>query len=708
MQLMEYFDDQVVKDLEFDLIRIMLHDHCLGDTARMRAAELTPMRDKSFIAKALEETHEFQRIRTEGHSFPALDYQELEKEIRMLKVRDSVLQESGFIKIRDASSLVNRMVYFFDQNEEEFPRLWSLFEKVHFTEEIIEAVDAVFDERGKVRDDASSELTKIRQEMASVRRKINRNFNKILKELTDKGWLADTREGFISDRRVLAVQSTHKRKIGGAAMGTSKTGNVTYIEPASNVPLNHEFEMLLDDERREIRRILMSLTRNIRAHLELITAYQRLLTELDFIHARTKLSLQMDGEMPGWGDEQEIDLIHAYHPILLLTNRANGQETFPQSLRLDKFNRMLVISGPNAGGKSITLKMVGLLQLMLQSGLLIPVDPNSKLSFFNAVLTDIGDNQSIENQLSTYSYRLKRMKHFLDVANRRSLLLLDEFGTGSDPELGGALAEVFFEELYKRKSFGVITTHYANIKLKAAQLQNALNGSMLFDKHTLQPLYKLDIGQPGSSFTFEVAEINGIAKELIEDAKSRLDDRKVKMDKLIADLQTDKSELSKLTQRALKAENEALKAKDSYERQLAKYKERLESQQEIAEKHNDQLNRGRKLSQFIDRFKTANIKGKKKPDNKGLMDDVIKYLTVEKTRIEEAKIAEELKRKAEEKRQPKKPKPNQERIKVGSTVRLIKGGKQRGTVLAIDETKVTVAFGNFKTIVELTNLAFVR
>ncbi|WP_306643257.1 endonuclease MutS2 [Sanyastnella coralliicola] len=705
---MDHFDEQVVKDLEFDLIRIMLHDHCINETAQLRAAELTPLKDKKSIIKALEETREFQILRTEGHSFPGIDYTEMHREIKMLKIRDSVLEETAFTFIRDASDLVNRMIYFFDTKEEEFPRLWALYDSVYYTKDIIEPIDQVFDNRGKIRDDASSGLQKIRQEMTSVRRKINRNFNKVLKDLTDKGFLSDTREGFISDRRVLAVQSTHKRKIPGAAMGTSKTGNVTYIEPSSNVPLNHEFEMLLDDERREIRKILMELTRNVRRFLPLIEAYNELLIELDFINARTKLALDMDAHLPGVSDEQEIELIKAYHPVLLLSNKEAGIETHPQSLRLDRFSRMLVISGPNAGGKSITLKMCGLLQLMLQSGLLIPADPNSKMSIFHSVLTDIGDNQSIENQLSTYSYRLNRMKHFLNVTNRRTLLLLDEFGTGSDPELGGALAEVFFESLYQRKCFGVITTHYANIKLKAAQLKNAMNGSMLFDKETLNPIFKLDIGQPGSSFTFEVAEINGIDKELIEDAKSRLDDRKVKMDKLIADLQTEKSEYNKLTMRTLKAETDAKKAKQRFEDKLRKYEERLAAQQEIIDKNNDLLNRGRKLNQFVDRFKTANIKGKKKPDNRALLEDVTKYLTVEKSRIEEAHRAAELKRKAEEKKNPKKPKPHQENIKVGSTVRLIKGGKKRGTVLEINGSKVTVAFGNFKTIVELTNLAFVK
>jgi DNA mismatch repair protein MutS2 len=705
MQEMQHFDDHVIRDLEFDLVRIMLHDFCIGDTARLRTVDLTPMCEKKYVVQALHEANELKRIRTEEHGFPALEFKEMVGEIRTLRVADAVLPEESFKVLVDASLLVNAMLVFFDKREEDFPYLVAHYTHVYYTTEITEAIHQVFDVRGKVRDDASPELYKIRQDMASVRRKINRNFAKVLKEFGDKGWLADTREGFVSDRRVLAIMSTHKRKVSGATLGSSKTGTITFVEPEANVPLSYELESLRDDEQREIFRILKALTNKIRKFLPLIEGWQALLTEIDFINARTRLALEMNASMPGVSDEQEIDLIRAFHPILLLSNDKQGIKTHPQSLRLDKFSRMLVISGPNAGGKSVTLKTVGLLQVMFQSGLLIPADPSSQMSIFHTVLTDIGDNQSIENQLSTYSYRLRRMRHFLEVANRRSLLLLDEFGTGSDPDLGGALAEVFFEELYKRKSFGVITTHYANIKLKAAELQNAINGCMLFDKDSLAPLYKLDLGQPGSSFTFEVAEINGISPTLIEAAKNRLDTNKVKLDALIADLQKEKSNFGTLNDRALKAELEAQKAKHRFESQQAKLEEKIQSQQTLIESNNLNLNRGKRLSAYIDRYDLK----PKSASNKELLEDIRKYLAVEKTRIEAAKKAEELRIKAEAKKSPKKKiKPNQELIVVGSTVRLNAGGKQRGKVLEIDGERVVVAFGVFKTKVELAQLVFIQ
>jgi DNA mismatch repair protein MutS2 len=324
------------------------------------------------------------------------------------------------------------------------------------------------------------------------------------------------------------------------------------------------------------------------------------------------------------------------------------------------------------------------------------------MSFFQAILTDIGDHQSIENQLSTYSYRLRRMKHFLEVSNRRSLLLLDEFGTGSDPELGGAMAEVFFEELYNRKSFGVITTHYANIKLKAAELRNAINGSMLFDRESLEPLFRLSIGQPGSSFTFEVAEKNGIPLELINAAKSRLDSNKVRMDELLSSLQKEKTDLEKNRDSLIIAEKAANEAKKDFEKRKTQFDERLKSQQELIEKNNKFLNKGKRMDAFIEDFKT-------KGDNKKLLQEVLKYLSMEKSKIEEVLKAEKLKQKAAVKSGKKPPKPfaGQDQIKIGSMVKLLKG-RQVGTVLEMDGKKVIVAFGVFKTKVELTELQFVK
>ena len=698
---MQYFDSNVVRDLEFDILREMLHDYCVGPSAQLRMVELTPIREYAPLKIELLKLDEFSRIRREGISFPAIDFEELENEIKMLQLKDSVLPEESFARLHKSTVLCNEIRNAFFGMEEALPTLFELVGEIEVTEDIKKAIDKVFDAKWKVRDEASEDLRRIRGEIANVRRQIAKNFAKVLKDYAGKGFLGDTGEAYINDRRVLAIYSTHKRKVPGMAMGQSKTGALSYIEPEINIPLNFELESLFDDERREIRKILQQLTHEIRVHLPLIKVYQKVLTELDFIQAKNRLAAELDAHLPLLSDEPVIDLKNAFHPLLFLSNKKAGKKTLPQTLKMDKFSRMLVISGPNAGGKSITMKTIGLLQIMLQSGLLVPVDPRSTMSFFHSVLTDIGDNQSIENQLSTYSYRLKRMKHFLEVANRRSLVLLDEFGTGSDPDLGGALAEVFFEELYNRKSFGVITTHYGNIKLKAAQLRNAVNGCMLFNTETLEPTYKLSVGQPGSSFTFEVAEINGIPRELIEAAKSKLSESKVLMDAMLASLQEEKTKFEDLASQAKIAAETASGTISDFEKKKLRYEEKLQKQSETIERNNKYLSHGKKTAQFIESY---NLKSK----NKELLEEIKKYIVLEKTKIEEERMQKSIERKISQKKQVKEKKSvSIEKIVVGSLVRL-QQTKQTGRVMEIIDDEAIVAFGVFKTKVEKRKLEFIQ
>lgn len=699
---MNHFDEQAIRDLEFDTLRNLLQSYCVQPHAAGRMRKLEPMRNFDDLKIALQQTREFQTLRSEGIAFPAIDFEELYAEIGLLAIRDSVLQEDGFHKLYQASVLVNSMLKAFEGMEEVFPNLFNLFHEVTYHEGLIKSIDKVFNAKWQVKDDASPDLARIRGEIAIVRRTIARNFAKVMKDYQGKGFLGDTGEAYLNDRKVLAVYSTHKRKIPGLVISSSKTGSLTYIEPEVNIQYNFELESLQDDERVEIRKILLQLTNGIRHELPLIKAYNKLLTELDFIQAKSRLALELDALLPEIvEDETVVDLKNAFHPILLLNNRKQNKVTFPQTLLMDKFHRMLVISGPNAGGKSITMKTIGLLQVMLQSGLMVPVAEGSKMSFFTAVLTDIGDNQSIENQLSTYSYRLKRMKYFLDVAGRRSLVLLDEFGTGSDPDLGGALAEVFFEELYNKKCFGVITTHYGNIKLKAAQLKNAVNGCMLFNAETLEPTYRLSIGQPGSSFTFEVAQINGISKKLIDAAKSKLSHQKVLMDELLSSLQEEKTRFEALSENARQA---AVLASDTiidFDKKKEKLEERLAKQQETIERNNKYLNQGRRMAQFIEAY---NLRAK----NKELLDEVKKYIAIEKTKIDEERRTKSLKKKVEKSRGEEQQKQrHKEAIKVGSLVRL-QNTKQTGTVLSIEANQATVAIGVFKTKVDVSKLEWIK
>jgi DNA mismatch repair protein MutS2 len=707
---MSGFDQQTVHDLEFQEIRNWLINFAIGSSAKNRLENLAPSNDFDAIEIELMRLNEFKQIRTIGESFPALDFEELQTELKLLPVSNAVLPQEGFVRITHASELVNSILVFFDKRSQDYPYLFKLLKSVYFTRELIESIEKIFDRRGNIKDDASPELATIRQKINRIRNQINKNFEKELRKFLKEGFLGETKEAFVNERRVLTVQSTHKRKIGGAVVGSSKTGSLTFIEPAINVPLNNELELLLDDERKEIFRILQDLTREIAHHLPLIEAYQTLLVELDFIHAKTKLAIELQANLPGIVRSTRIELIDAFHPILWRNNKANGKTTLPQTLTLDANNRMLVISGPNAGGKSITLKTIGLLQIMLQSGLLIPVHENSKLCFFQQILTDIGDNQSIENELSTYSYRLKRMKHFLLVANKRTLLLLDEFGTGSDPELGGALAEVFFEELYQKKSYAVITTHYATIKLLADRLVNAVNGCMLFNTANLAPLYRFSMGQPGSSFTFEVAQMNGISLDLIEKAKGKLDGERINMDKLLSELNKEKMRLQRMNHEHEKAKKNAQEAEQVFLEKKDKFEERLKTQQDFIERNNVFLNSGKKMKTFIDRYVTIT---RKKDPNKQLFEDVRKYLLVEKSKIEESKRKLELMSAATQPiKKVKKPIPQvdtyqRDKIVVGSTVKMIET-KQNGTVEEINRHLITVTFGFMRLKVEREKLMWVK
>ena len=710
---MDSFDEQTIKDLEFSTIREWLVEFTIGETAKNRLKNLTPSNRFTEIKEELSKLNEFLAIRSEGENFPTLDFEELLPEIKLLPIQNAVLSQDGFSRLTRASHIVNSIIYFFDKREKEYPLLTNVIKNAYYTTEIIDAIEKVFDRKGSVKDDASPFLFEIRQQIKVVKNQINKNFDRELRKLSKENVLGDTREAFVNERRVLTIMSTHKRKVAGTVVGSSKTGSLTFIEPLSNVTLNNEYELLADDERKEIYRILQVLTREIAHLLPLINEYQNILTEFDFINSKTKLALELNCCLPSIdNDEMKIELINVVHPILWKNNKISGKKTLSQYLYMDKFSRMLVISGPNAGGKSITLKTIGLLQLMLQAGLLVPVDPNSKMCFFQQVLTDIGDNQSIENELSTYSYRLKRMNHFLKVSNRRTLLLLDEFGTGSDPDLGGALAEVFFENLYNRTSFGVITTHYANIKLKADQLKNAINGCMLFDTETLEPLYKFSLGQPGSSFTFEVAQINGIPIELIEDAKTRLDERKVSMDRLLSELQKEKTYLERLNNEHIEAQELAQKAKNEYLEKKERFEEKLKNQQETIEINNKFITSGKKLKQFIDRFQTKN---RKKDANKPLIDEVTKYISLEKSKIEEITRTEKLKADANIKKPINKLKKGQierdefqhSKIKIGSTVKLI-STKQNGTVEEINGEILTIIFGFMRMKVEKEKLMWVN
>ena len=698
---MRYFNEQLVTDLEFQEIRNVLSSFAKQPTAAAALLELSPYGNFDLWKWTLEITHELKTLLQNEIAIPALDFKEFGEELKLLRVKDAVLAEESFAKILQGIRIIGLLKNIPEEIRFSVPRLNELIQSCEYTDEIEIEILKIFDAKWLVRDEASHELSVIRQEIVSTRREISKNFMRVMKDCQGKGFLGDTGESYLLDRRVLSVLSAYKRKVPGNVLGTSKTGVLTYIEPGVNTLLNSQLEMLFGDERAEIRKILQRLTRYLSGHAVMLKSVLDTLLQLDNIQARVRLAILLNAQKVQFVSEPTVKLSKAFHPLLLLKNAERGKKTIPQSLELNAQQRMMVISGPNAGGKSITLKTVGLIQLMWECALLVPADESSVLSRFDCILTDIGDNQSIENQLSTYSYRLKRMKFFLDSANRRSLILLDEFGTGSDPELGGALAEVFFEELYARKSFGVITTHFSPIKIKASQLRNAVNGCMLFNTETLEPTYILSVGEPGSSFTFEVAKMNGIPEDLLDRAKKKLSKQKIEMDGLLSDLQRQKSELEQGISEANKREVSARKEEQSFQSKLEKLQDKLDKQHVTSERNNKYIILGKKADQLVEKF---NLRAK----NKDVLEELKKFVAVEKTTRDEARKKKKVQTESKVKTE-KKEKVIQDRKKMipGATVRLEKT-QQVGEILEVIGETATVAFGVFKTKVELGKLLLIR
>ncbi|KRO86308.1 MAG: DNA mismatch repair protein MutS, partial [Cryomorphaceae bacterium BACL29 MAG-121220-bin8] len=484
---------------------------------------------------------------------------------------------------------------------------------------IINEINSVIDKFGLIKDNASIDLLEIRKGINTTKSKIRQSFSSALNSYNASGYLDEIKESTIDNRRVLAVKAMHRRKVKGQIMGSSKTGIIVYIEPQETLVQSRKLQDFLYDEDQEIKRILKELTSFLRPYISLLKNYQSYLAKIDVIYSKAKYANEINGIKPNLSRDKVIFLKNAFHPLLYCNNKSLGIKTYPQTIELNKGNRIIVISGPNAGGKSITLKTIGLLQLMIQSGILIPVHQSSEISVFQNIVSDIGDNQSIENQLSTYSYRLKNMNNFLRKCNSETLFLIDEFGTGSDPELGGALAEIFLEVFYERESFGVITTHYSNLKLLADELPNMSNANMQFNDKTLEPTFNLIVGQAGSSFTFEVAQKNGIPYSIINRAKKKIERGKVRFDATIAKLQKQRLELDKTTNSLKDEESKFRKENEKLDITNDKIKSKLINYQELFDSNQRMIIAGNKLNEIAQRYFNDNKK-------RNLVSEVLKLV----------------------------------------------------------------------------------
>ena len=715
---MSYLPKKTLEDLEFFEVTEQIADFAITPMGKASCTALEPLMEQEAMLKELHIVSEYLASFDNDNRIPNHGFEDLSPALQLLKIENSVLEIIAFRNIAAASQTVNTLLLFFNKFKSYYPSLHLLKGEMVVNKEIKKEIDNVIDRFGEIRDNASESLLNLRKQIQSIKGKIAQSFNKALSHCQNLDYLDDIRESVIENKRVLAVKAMYRRKVKGGIMGSSKTGSIVFIEPEATLNFSRELQNLVFEEYEEIKKILSQLSDYLRPQFDLIEHYQSYLIHIDTVFSRARYAQTINGLLPIFSDKQELELINAYHPLLYRSNQLENKKTYPQDIHLRPESRIVVISGPNAGGKSITLKTVGLLQLMLQSGILIPVHEKSRVSWFGSIITDIGDNQSIENHLSTYSYRLKNMKGFLKKCDDNTLFLIDEFGTGSDPELGGALAEVILEDFYERKSFGLITTHYANLKLLADELPAMLNANMQFDDKTLEPVFKLILGEAGSSFTFEVAQKNGIPFSLINRAKKKIERGKVRFDATIAKMQKERHQMAKtgksLKEKENKFENESQRLKILNE----KLKSKLVNYQELFDHNQRMIVLGNKLNDLAERFFQNN---KKRP----LIADLLRLVESEnakrkrktpaqakKNREVKKEVAIEVNQKLvsirKEKKKNKatvttsKPKPAVD-LKVGDKVRIV-DGKSVGSIDSIEKQKAIVNYGLFTTQVSLDQL----
>lgn len=713
-------NQNTLHDIEFNDVLKQISNFCETDLGNKAILKIRPLANNTNLLKELHYTNEYLSSFENENTIPNHYFDDINTEIKCLKIEDYVLEANSFKKIRSISITSNELIKFINKFQTYYPKLNGLCSLVNTNDQIKLLIDEILDKYGEVRDNASPELHSIRKLINALRSQINQSFSSALTYYNNLNFLDDIRESVLDNKRVLAVKAMNRRKVRGTVLGHSKTGSIVFIEPETTHKITRELENSEVKEKEEILKILKKLTSKIAVYTFDLVSYQDLLIKIDTIFAKSKYAATINGIKPLINNNKNYFLKDAFHPLLLTKNQDEGKKTFPQTIHLSESNRIIVISGPNAGGKSITLKTIGLLQIMLQSGILIPVHEKSDICLFDNILTDIGDNQSIENHLSTYSYRLKQMNYFLKKCKANTLFLIDEFGTGSDPELGGALAETFLEEFYERNAYGIITTHYTNLKLLANELPHITNANMRFDEKKLVPEYKLVLGEAGSSFTFEVAQKNGIPFSLINKAKKKVERGKVRFDKTITKLQKERTKLEKTQQSLRKNEIKKIAETDKFEAINLKIQKKLESYQELYDYNQRLIHLGKKIDQISNTF----FQDKKK---KSLITDFLKIVAIENSKrkkitkkeqkIEEQKsnaINKEVTKKVEKIRTTKKhtvlnkiEKSNPKvKLKVGDRVRLI-DSKSVGTIDQIEKNKAIVNYGIFTTNVSLDKLELI-
>ncbi len=705
-----HISESQIQELEFQEIRTLLGTYALSEVANQRLENLLPIPEK-FLVVELKKVKEFLLSFDGLHPIPLRTYPILGDVIKNVSIEGYTLELSSIVGIRGMVEVIKDLHTFFKKNGEVFPALARENAKVEYQDEILSLINGIIDKDGEIKNKATPELESIREAIKLNKKQIQTGFSRVLGALTGTEFLDEIRESIVDDERVLAVKSAYKKKVPGRIMGESKSGSITFILPEAILPFYTHYRENKEEEKKEIHKILRHLSSELSFFAADFKIYQAYCIRLDIVHAKARLGQDVNGIIPKLNKNKVVKLINAYHPLLLLKNKAKELPIYSQSIQLNPGKRIICISGPNAGGKSITLKTVGLLQIMLQCAIPVPLDEGSSMCLFANVMTDIGDNQSIDNHVSTYSARLKKMQNIIEKADGNTLLLIDEFGTGSDPELGGALAESFLEYFYEKGCYGIITTHYTNIKIKVEELPEAENAAMLFNEKTLEPLYKLEIGRAGSSFTFEVAEKNHIPQDLIQKARNKIKNDVLNLDKTLVKLQQDAFELDKMRSELDTHTSSTINTKENIERLNKQLEEKLYNFQKLYEEEHRKLQFGNKIEKFVE----ASLAGKSRKD---IVRDFIKLLEVEKHRVQgnnrdegkrmqiiRRKITQQLKRSSTQEKitetiAQKTQEVKQSRqlwLKIGQRVR-IAGSTSVGTIESVDKNgKVLVNYGKFTT-----------
>lgn len=710
----------------FDDIRRLLKEKCLSSLGEGRVDEMNFSDSFNEIEERLNQTNEFVRIIQEEDSFPAQYFFDVRPSLKRIRVEGMYLDEQELFDLRRSLETIRDIIRFLSSEDEEenspYPNLKKLAGDIAVFPQLITRINGILNQYGKIKDNASQDLLRIRRELASTTSGISRSLNAILRSAQSEGYVdKDVAPTMRDGRLVIPVAPGLKRKIKGIVHDESSSGKTVFIEPAEVVEANNRIRELEGEERREIIRILTSFSDTLRPSVPDILQSYEFLAEVDFIRAKAYFALQTNSLKPALESEPLIDWTMAIHPLLQMSLAKHGKKVIPLDIELNSKQRILIISGPNAGGKSVCLKTVGLLQYMLQCGLLIPLHERSHAGIFGSIFIDIGDEQSIEDDLSTYSSHLTNMKIMMKSCDERSIILIDEFGGGTEPQIGGAIAEAVLKRFNHKKTFGVITTHYQNLKHFAEDHEGVVNGAMLYDRHLMQALFQLQIGNPGSSFAVEIARKIGLPEDVIADASAIVGSEYINADKYLQDIVRDK--------RYWEGKRQTIRQREKHmEEVIAKYEADIQeldkSRKEIIRKAKEDAERllqesNAKIENTIRTIKEAQAEKEKTRiarqelnEFRESMEDIEKKNTEEKIARRMEKLREKQNRKKERKDksqevQPKPQAPKTESIEIGCQVKM-KGQSSIGDVLEINGKNVVVAFGMIKTTVKLDRLERVK